>query len=177
VTAKDILVVIVIPLALAEIGPWCGWIAERLLPWAVRLRYGDTDRAVVRLEEWSGDLSNIPGQLTKLAYAVGQLATGTAVSAVRSAKSARRKIRAQSAGETAILEIPVGLGVRTVIRDGFSALPSSQRQVLIHCTSGNLTDTQIALKMGISKREVKRHMRQGISTLRAAVEASLHDQD
>ncbi len=166
-----------IPLALAEIGPWCGWIAKRLLPWAVRLRYGDTDRAVVRLEEWSGDLSNIPGQLTKLAYAVGQLATGTAVSAGRSAKSARRKIRTRSAGEGAILEIPVGLGVRTVIRDSLSALPSSQRQLLIHHASGNLSDTQIASIMGISQREVNCQIRQGISILRAAVEASLDDQD
>ena len=177
VTAKDILVVIVIPLALAEIGPWCGWIAERLLPWAARLRYGDTDRAVVRLEEWSGDLGDIPGQLTKLAYAVGQLAAGTTVSAGRSAKSARRKIRAQSAGEAAILEIPVGLRLRTVIRDGLSALPSSQRQVLIHRVYENLTDTQIALRRGISEQEVNWHMRQGISTLRAAVEASLDGQD
>lgn len=83
VTFKDILLAVIIPLALAELGPWCGWLAARLLPLAAKLRYGDTERAAVRLEEWSGDLDDIPGQLTKLAYAIGQLAAGSAVSARR----------------------------------------------------------------------------------------------
>jgi DNA-binding transcriptional MerR regulator len=87
VTAKDILLVVIIPLALAELGPWCGWLAARVLPLAARLRYGDRERAAVRLEEWSGDLDDIPGQLTKLAYAFGQLAAGSVVSARR--KTAR----------------------------------------------------------------------------------------
>jgi NB-ARC domain len=90
VTAKDILLAVIIPLALAEFGPWCGWLAARLLPWAAKLRYGDTERTAVRLEEWSGDLGDIPGQLTKLAYAIGQLAAGSAVSAQRKTKSALR---------------------------------------------------------------------------------------
>jgi len=42
VTAKDILLVVIIPLALAEFGPWCGWLAARVLPLAAKLRYGDT---------------------------------------------------------------------------------------------------------------------------------------
>lgn len=87
-TAKDILLAVIIPLLLAEAGPWCGWLAARLLPLAARLRYGETERAAVRLEEWSADLGGIPGQLTKLAYAVGQLAAGSAVSARRKTKGA-----------------------------------------------------------------------------------------
>jgi hypothetical protein len=72
-TAKDILLALIIPLLLAEVGPWCGWLAAKLLPWAAKLRYGNVERAAIRLEEWSGDLRDIPGQLTKLAYAIGQL--------------------------------------------------------------------------------------------------------
>jgi Uncharacterized conserved protein (DUF2075) len=87
VTVKDIVLAVIIPLALAELGPWCGWLAARIMPLAVRLRYGDTERAAVRLEEWSEDLNDIPGQLTKLAYAVGQLAAGSVASARR--KTAR----------------------------------------------------------------------------------------
>jgi DNA-binding transcriptional MerR regulator len=89
VTAKDILMVVIIPLALAEFGPWCGWLAVRVMPLAAKLRYGDTERAAVRLEEWFGDLDDIPGQLTKLAYAFSQFAAGSAVSARR--KTARAK--------------------------------------------------------------------------------------
>ena len=84
-TAKDIVLAIVIPLAVAEVGPWCGWIAARMLPWAAKLRYGDTDRAAIRAEEWSGDLDEIPGQLTKLAYSLGQYLAG-------SVKFAQRKM-------------------------------------------------------------------------------------
>jgi hypothetical protein len=91
VTAKDILLAVTIPLILAEVGPWCGWLAARLLPWAARLRYGDTERAAVRLEEWSGDLDGIPGQLTKLAYAIGQLGAGSAVRARRKLNRAMRE--------------------------------------------------------------------------------------
>ncbi len=91
-TSKDILLAVIIPLALAEIGPWCGWLAARLLPWAAKLRYADTERADVRLEEWSSDLGDIPGQLTKLAYAMGQLAAGSAVSVRRKTKGLRKTV-------------------------------------------------------------------------------------
>jgi hypothetical protein len=40
----------------------------------------------IRLEEWSADLGEIPGQLTKLAYAIGQLAAGSVVSVQRKSK-------------------------------------------------------------------------------------------
>jgi hypothetical protein len=43
VTAKDFVLAVIIPLALAEIGPWCGWLAARLLPSAAKLRYGNTE--------------------------------------------------------------------------------------------------------------------------------------
>lgn len=95
-TAKDILLAVIIPLALAEIGPWCGWLAARLLPLAAKLRYGDTERAAVRLEEWSGDLNEIPGQLTKFAYAIGQLAAGSAASLQRRSRTLQRRTILQS---------------------------------------------------------------------------------
>lgn len=78
VTAKDIVLAVAIPLILAEVGPWCGWVAVRLLAWAAKLRYGNTDKAAIRVEEWSGDLGEIPGQLTKLAYSLGQFIAGSA---------------------------------------------------------------------------------------------------
>jgi hypothetical protein len=85
-TAKDILLAVIIPVLLAEVGPWCGWLAKRLMPWAAGVRYGNTDRAAVRAEEWSGDVDEIPGQLTKFAYALAQLTAGSAVAASRAAK-------------------------------------------------------------------------------------------
>jgi hypothetical protein len=91
-SGKDILLVVVIPLLLAELGPWCGWLAGELMPGAARLRYGRGDRAVVRAEEWSDDLGSIPGQLSKLAYSLAQLIAGSIV-------GARRKIERMSFGD------------------------------------------------------------------------------
>ena len=177
-TAKDILFIVAIPLALAEVGPWCGWVAERLLPWAARLRYGDTDRAAVRLEEWSGDLGDIPGQLTKLAYAVGQLATGTAASARRRAKSVRRKTRALSAGNSiTVVEVPAGAGRRAAILDALRNLPSSQHKVLVYRFYEQWSEDEIASAMGISRQAVRLHTVQGISALRAMVIAPPNDLD
>src|SRR5215470_15647737 len=82
-SAKDIVLAVVIPLILAELGPWCGWLGRKLLPWAARLRYGNGDRASIRAEEWCDDLSQIPGQLSKLGYSLGQLAVGAAVASRR----------------------------------------------------------------------------------------------
>jgi hypothetical protein len=85
----EIVTAVVIPLILAEAGPWCGWVAARLLPQAARLIYGDTDRAAVRSDEWSGQLDLIPGQLSKLAYALGYVVAGSAASARRAGKAWR----------------------------------------------------------------------------------------
>ena len=62
----------------AEVGPWCGWLAERLLPVAAKLRYDQGDRADTRAEQWLNDLRQIPGQLGKLVYSLGHLMAGTA---------------------------------------------------------------------------------------------------
>ena len=82
-SAKDIVLSVVIPLILAEFGPWCGWLGRMLLLWAARLRYGNSDRASIRAEEWCDDLSQIPGQLSKLGYSLGQLAVGATVASRR----------------------------------------------------------------------------------------------
>lgn len=83
-TSKDVVLAVLIPLALAEFGPWCGWLAARVLGLAAMLRYGRGDHAALRAEEWAtGDLSEIPGQLTKLVYSLGQLLVGSAAAAAR----------------------------------------------------------------------------------------------
>jgi hypothetical protein len=82
-SAKDIVLSVAIPLILAELGPWCGWLGRKLLPWAARLRYGNGDRASIRAEEWCDDLGQIPGQLSKLGYSLGQLAVGATVASRR----------------------------------------------------------------------------------------------
>lgn len=102
-TAKDLLLVVIIPLILTEVGPWCGWLAARLLTWAAKLRYGNTERAAVRLQEWSGDLDDIPGQLTKLAYAIGQFTAGSVAFARRKAKRPLRKAQLEGLNRSAEL--------------------------------------------------------------------------
>jgi DNA-binding CsgD family transcriptional regulator len=178
VTAKDILLVVIIPLILAEIGPWCGWLAARLLPWAARLRYGDTERAAVRLEEWSGDLGDIPGQLTKLAYAVGQLAAGSVVSARRKTKGALRKTKIQ--GLTGEVELPVAehgalvLLERHAVVNALRSLPDRQREAIVLRYYGDLSEAEIAAAMGISRGAVKSHTARGMSTLRSVLEHDEH---
>jgi WhiB family redox-sensing transcriptional regulator len=77
---------ILIPLLLAEFGPWCGWLASKLLPFAAVLRCGRGERADIRAEEWSHHLSDIPAPISRLIYALGYLVTGSAV-------ASRRKLR------------------------------------------------------------------------------------
>lgn len=176
-TARDILFIVVIPLALAEVGPWCGWAARRLLPWAARLRYGDTDRAAVRLEEWSGDLGDIPGQLTKLAYAAGQIVAGTAASARRKAKSAQWKTDARRAGDLngqAVL-FDAGQGAiaqleRSAFISALQGLPIRQREALVLHYYADLSEAQIAKMMGISRGAVRSHTARGMSALRAVLQ-------
>lgn len=114
-TAKDILVIVIIPLALAELGPWCGWLAAKLIPKAARLRYGDTERSVVRAEEWSSHLNDIPGQLSKLGYAACQFMAGSVIVTKRKTRSSvvitKRKIRNIVPGDSArgSLKVPIRL--------------------------------------------------------------------
>jgi hypothetical protein len=82
-TVNDLVLAVLIPLALAEFGQWCEWIAKRILPLAASLRYGSGDRADVRSEEWIGHLGDIPGQLSKLTYALGHLLAGSALDVER----------------------------------------------------------------------------------------------
>jgi hypothetical protein len=137
-TAKDILLAVIIPLILAEFGPWCGWFAARLLPWAAKLRYGDTKRAAVRLEEWSGDLNDIPGQLTKLAYVVGQLAVGSGVSVRRKARSALRETETQSCSDSKriVVEQPVDLDLDAASTALIPSLDLLQRAGRVNRYSG-----------------------------------------
>jgi hypothetical protein len=103
-SAWDVVLTVIISLLVAELGPWCGWLARKPVRLAAALRYGDGDRAAVRAEEWSGNLCEIPGQLSKLAYSLAQLLVGSAV-------AGRRKI--------------TGRGKRT--RDGLGSGPREPR--------------------------------------------------
>lgn len=90
-SAKDIVLSVVVPLVIAELGPWCGWLARKVLLWAAQLRYKKAGRASIRAEEWCDDLGQIPGQLSKLVYSLGQLTVGFAVAARRGIKTTRVK--------------------------------------------------------------------------------------
>jgi hypothetical protein len=168
VTAKDILLAVIIPLALAEIGPWCGWLAVKLLPWAAKLRYKDTERAAVRLEEWTGDVGDIPGQLTKLAYALGQLAAGSAV-------YARRKVRAippkaMPANQSVdVDDAPTALQ-RGAVLEALSSLPTWQKRVITLRAQEDLTLGEIAIRTGMSNLAVRSHYAKGMAALRLALE-------
>ena len=169
-TAKDILLAVIIPLALAEVGPWCGWLAVRLLPWAAKLRYGDTERATVRLEEWSSDLGDIPGQLTKLAYAIGQLVAGSAVPARRKIKGALRKTKVQSLAY--LDDAQVGAHVileRHAVLSALRSLPDQQREAIVLRYYADLSEAEIAAQMGISRQAVQSHTRKGMYALRSVL--------
>lgn len=178
-TARDILLAVILPLILAEVGPWCGWLAARLLPWAARLRYGGTERAAVRLEEWSADLDGIPGQLTKLAYAIGQLAAGSAVSAKRKCASPGRKIEGKTLSTS--IDLLLHMQSRLTEDDGLTAepravlnavqsLPDQQRQAIVLRYASRLADADVAAVMGISPGAVIRHLETGMATLCSALE-------
>jgi RNA polymerase sigma factor (sigma-70 family) len=118
----------------------------------------------VRLEEWSGDLAGIPGQLTKLSYAAGQLVAGTAASARRKTK---RTGAAGSfgAGESAIAQLE-----RSDVIAALQALPVRQREALVLRYYGELSEAQIAKMMEISKGAVKSYTARGMSSLHAVLE-------
>jgi len=106
VSGEDIVLSVVIPLIIAELGPWCDWLARKLLPWAARLRYNNESRASVRAEEWCDDLSQIPGQLSKLVYSLGQLTMGFTIAARREVRDARAaKVSAREEREEVIRTI------------------------------------------------------------------------
>lgn len=85
-TLAAIAALILLPLLLAEFGPWCGWLASKLLPLAAGLRYGRGERANMRSEEWLHHLNDIPAPISRFIYSLGYLATGLVV-------ASRRKLR------------------------------------------------------------------------------------
>ena len=92
-TIGAVLTLVLLPLILAEIAAWSGWLAKRLLPVAAFLHYGRTSRRSVRAEEWSQQLQDIPGSLSQLVYALGHLMAGFASVVVRTASRVWRKKR------------------------------------------------------------------------------------
>lgn len=153
-TAKDILFIVIIPLALAELGPWCGWFAAKLIPKAAKLRYGDTDRSVVRAEEWSCHLNDIPGQLSKLGYAVCQFLAGSIIVTKRKARSpvviSKRKARIIVPGDSARGNPKVPARLTPVVDGSETALMIFQTREEV---SNSFQDILVTLNMENSKKD------------------------
>lgn len=92
-TLGAVLTLVLLPLFLAEIAPWAGWLAKRLLHLAAFLHYGHTSRRLVRAEEWSRQLQDIPAPLSQLGYALSHLVAGFAAVVVRTVRRAWHKKR------------------------------------------------------------------------------------
>ncbi|WP_157620389.1 RNA polymerase sigma factor [Saccharothrix sp. NRRL B-16348] len=71
--AVFLLLGLLVPLIVNEIGEVAGWLAIRVLTWGAR-RLGSIQAAERYSEEWSADLERIPGKLTKLGYALSTVA-------------------------------------------------------------------------------------------------------
>ncbi|MEU3964003.1 NB-ARC domain-containing protein [Streptomyces buecherae] len=65
-----ILTAILLPLVLTELGDWCPWLANRLARWTAR-SLGDASLSNRYAEEWSAELAEVPGKLSKLITALG----------------------------------------------------------------------------------------------------------
>jgi dolichol-phosphate hexosyltransferase len=94
-----VLLAILLPLALNEAGALAPWLAERLLSWTAA-RLGTPDARERYGEEWLANLDHVPGQLTKLLWALGLLF----FSAPRLRWQAARRKRA--AGSAMALPVP-----------------------------------------------------------------------
>ena len=68
--AVFVAIAVVLPLALAEFGDWCPWLAARLVRWAAR-RLPDAASRSRYEEEWTANLNQVPGKLARLVVAVG----------------------------------------------------------------------------------------------------------
>lgn len=73
--ASFILAMIIVPLAVAEIGELAPWLAEKILRWGAR-RLRDPALTARYTEEWLADFERVRGKLTKLGWAVGVAAFG-----------------------------------------------------------------------------------------------------
>ena len=92
-TVGAILTLVALPLGLAEGALWGGWLAKRVLRLAAVLHYGRTGRRLIRAEEWSRHLQDIPAPLSQLGYALGHLVAALAAVVVRIASRAWRRKR------------------------------------------------------------------------------------
>ncbi len=68
-----VLTAVLLPLLLTEFGDWCPWVAARLVRWSAR-RLGSPAVCARYEEEWTANLNEVPGKLSRLAAALGYLA-------------------------------------------------------------------------------------------------------
>jgi hypothetical protein len=74
-TVAFVLVAVIVPFIVAECSEVAPALAAKLLLWSAR-RLGDPEKIERYGEEWLADLQQVPGKLTKLAWAVGTSAHG-----------------------------------------------------------------------------------------------------
>jgi hypothetical protein len=66
------LIVVVLPFIVNEVGVLAPWLAEHLLRWGAKL-LGSREATERYAEDWLANLEHVPGQITKLAWARGLL--------------------------------------------------------------------------------------------------------
>lgn len=100
-TVGFILIAILVPLLLNEVGEIAPWLATRLLRWGA-LCLGSPEKAERYEEEWSADLERIPGKLTKLAYACSVVAWSVPSLRWQSHRAARRILPSLSSAQAGL---------------------------------------------------------------------------
>jgi hypothetical protein len=76
VSVEEILFTVGAAVLAAEFFDFLCWLAKRTACYAAHLRYGATERAEVRADEWEDTIQVRPGQVLKLVTALGFLSSG-----------------------------------------------------------------------------------------------------
>jgi hypothetical protein len=88
-TTGEIVIAVVLAIGAAELSDYLSWLAGKMAHASAYLRYGDTERAKVRAEEWVKLIEDRPGQILKLGTALGFLVTGAYFASGRQFRAAR----------------------------------------------------------------------------------------
>jgi len=129
------------------------WLARKIARWSAFHRYSDPARAAARAEELAAVINDRPGKLFKLITACGFAAAAGLNAGHR-----------HHVEQTAITELE-----RSAVVSALRRLPTRQREVLVLRYYADLSETQIASTMGISRQAVMIHKARGMSSLRTAL--------